>query len=176
MGGPVADLRPGFPVTVAGYAPYGIDHPFRAVVVREGNEGVFVGFSYGGPITTDVVEVPAADLTLDVAVARGLAASLTEAIAAATHRPSPRPGHYRFSPPDGDPVRVVIAGDVIALPEEGWSLGGFGRSISEEWLLTQPRPRIPGTKARRLVLVACIRAALEEHYRVKAGGTGGEGG
>jgi hypothetical protein len=171
-----ADFLPGFPVTVAGYAPYGIDHPFRAVVVREGNEGVFVGFSYGGPITTDVVEVPASDLTLDVPVARGLAAQLTEAVAAASGRPSPRPGHYRFSSPDGDPVRVVIAGDVIALPEEGWALGGFGRGISEEWLLTQARPKIPGTKPRRLVLATCIIAALEEHYRAKAGGTGGEGG
>lgn len=84
-----------------------------------------------------------------------------------------RAGSYRF-PVAGDSIRVVIAGDVIALPEEGWSYGGFGRHISEEWLLTQPRPRIPGTKARRKMLVACVRAALEEHYA--AGGTGGEGG
>jgi hypothetical protein len=114
--------------------------------------------------------------TISVAEARALAAQLTEAVAAASGRPSPRPGHYRFSSPDGDPVRVVIAGDVIALPEEGWALGGFGRGISEEWLLTQARPKIPGTKPRRLVLATCIIAALEEHYRAKAGGTGGEGG
>jgi hypothetical protein len=108
-------------------------------------------------------------VALDVPVARGLAAQLTEAVAAASGRPSPRPGHYRFSSPDGDPVRVVIAGDVIALPEDGWSLGGFGRSISEEWLLTQARPKIPGTARRRLVLATCIRAALEEHYAPKGG-------
>jgi hypothetical protein len=108
-------------------------------------------------------------IRLGLAEARALAAQLAEAIAAATHRPSPRPGHYRFSSPDGDPVRVVIAGDVIALPEEGWSLGGFGRHISEEWLLTQARPKIPGTARRRLVLATCIRAALEEHYAPKGG-------
>lgn len=72
-------------------------------------------------------------------------------------------GDYRFTL-DGFEIRVVIAGDVVALPEEGWSYPGFGAFISEEWLLTQPKPRIPGSKARRLALAACIVAALEEHH------------
>lgn len=42
-----------------------------------------------------------------------------------------RAASYRLTAPDGSPVRVVIADDVIALPEEGWSLGGFGSHISE---------------------------------------------
>lgn len=70
---------------------------------------------------------------------------------------------YRFNV-DGDSIRVVIAGDVIALPEEGWSYGNFGSHISEEWLLTQPRPKIPGNAHRRKVLVGCIRAAMAEHH------------
>jgi hypothetical protein len=69
-------------------------------------------------------------------------------------------GVYRYTPASGDPVRVVIVGDVIAL------LGGFGKSISAEWLLTQPHTKIPGTKRRRLELVACIQAALDDHYDV----------
>lgn len=72
-------------------------------------------------------------------------------------------GSYRFSA-DGDRIRVVIAGDVIALPEEGWSYGGFGEYISEEWLMTQPVPKIPGNARRRKVLVAAIRAAMDKHY------------
>lgn len=35
---------------------------------------------------------------------------------------------HRYSV-DGDRIRVVVAGDVIALPEEGWSCGGFGTHI-----------------------------------------------
>ncbi len=81
--------------------------------------------------------------------------------------------HYSTHLGEARLYRVVIAADVIALPDEGWSCGGFGSHISEEWLLTQPAVRIPGTKARRRVLVACVRAAMDEHHkRAKADGEG----
>ena len=84
-----------------------------------------------------------------------------------------RAGSYRYTH-DGDSIRVVIAGDVIALPEEGWAMGGFGSHISEEWLDTQAIPRIPGDRKRRRLLVRCVRLAMDEHH--KAGATGGEEG
>jgi hypothetical protein len=59
------------------------------------------------------------------------------------------------------PVRVLLAADVIALPDEGWAMGGFGERISEEWLMTQARPRIPGAAARRRDLVKAVRAAMD---------------
>lgn len=39
---------------------------------------------------------------------------------------------YRFQ---GDVIRVIVVGDVLALPDERWSMGSFGRQISIEWLL-----------------------------------------
>lgn len=65
---------------------------------------------------------------------------------------------HRFSW-NGDTIRVVIAGDVIALPDERWSMGGFGDSISVEWLLHEAK--IPGPAPRRRALAACIVRALE---------------
>jgi hypothetical protein len=62
----------------------------------------------------------------------------------------------------GEPIRVVIAGDVLALPDERWSMGGFGSSISVEWLLHEAR--LPGTKARRNVLAFCLVHALRTHH------------
>lgn len=81
-----------------------------------------------------------------------------------------RAASYRYTV-SGTAVRVVIAGDVIALPEEGWAMGGFGAYISEEWLDTQAN--IPGDRKWRRVLVRCVRMAMDEHH--KAGATGGEG-
>ena len=53
---------------------------------------------------------------------------------------------------------------MVALPDEGWSYPGFGRFISEEWLLSQPRTRLPGNKARRVRLAYCIARALDLHH------------
>ena len=81
------------------------------------------------------------------------------------HNPThtrPAPGDYRFSY-GGEVIRVIVAGDVLALPGEGWALGGFGQHISVEWLLTQPRHRLPGRKARWELLATCRMRALEEH-------------
>lgn len=69
---------------------------------------------------------------------------------------------YRYSV-DGFEVRVVVAGDVVALPDDRWSMGGFGSSISLEWMLYEAR--LPGrTKHERTILARCIVRALEEHH------------
>lgn len=71
---------------------------------------------------------------------------------------------HRFSV-DGEVIRVVVAGDVLALPHSGWSYSGFGQSISVDWLLTQPRQPLPGkTKARRELLARCLVQALDAHH------------
>ena len=62
----------------------------------------------------------------------------------------------------GDVLRVVITGDVIALPLEGWARGGFGRRISADWLLHSGD--LPGPKARREALAAAIVRALDQHW------------
>ena len=62
----------------------------------------------------------------------------------------------------GDVLRVVITGDVIALPMEGWSREGFGRHISADWLLHSGE--LPGPKARREALAAAIVRALDKHW------------
>jgi len=59
---------------------------------------------------------------------------------------------------EGEIVRVVVAGDVVALPDYGWSLGGFGRFISKDWLLVNAN--LPGPVKRRRILADCIVAAL----------------
>lgn len=69
---------------------------------------------------------------------------------------------------DGDLVRVVIAGDVIALPmpagRAGWSMSGFGAYIDVGWLLAEGA--LPGkTKARREALAKILIAALGEHNK-----------
>lgn len=68
---------------------------------------------------------------------------------------------YRFTV-DGVTVRVVIAGDVIALPDERWAMGNFGAHISQEWLLDSGC--LPGTKAHRARLATIIRRALAAHH------------
>ena len=67
-------------------------------------------------------------------------------------------GEFRFRH-QGDLIRVVIVEDVLALPDERWSMGGFGSSISVEWLLHEAR--LPGSKARRRVLADCLVRALD---------------
>lgn len=63
----------------------------------------------------------------------------------------------------GDVIRVVVAGDVLALPLEFWSLGGFGQTISVEWLLHEGK--LPGPKARREALAHCLVRALDAHHK-----------
>lgn len=66
----------------------------------------------------------------------------------------------------GDDIRVIVAGDVVAIPghagSPGWSMGGFGADISQEWLLHEGG--LPGPKARRLALIDMIRRSLAAHH------------
>lgn len=68
---------------------------------------------------------------------------------------------YRFTL-DGDEFRVVVVGDVVSIPgyagAPGWSMGGFGASVSEEWLMHEGR--LPGSKARQRALASMIRTSL----------------
>ncbi len=70
-------------------------------------------------------------------------------------------GDYLFRH-EGERIRVVIAGDVISLPQERWSGDGYGAFISADWLLGNAK--LPGrSKARKRLLADCIVAALEAH-------------
>lgn len=60
---------------------------------------------------------------------------------------------------NGERIRVIIAGDVVALPIQGWSLDGFGRSISEDWLVHSGK--LPGPIRRRTALAGAIVRALD---------------
>jgi hypothetical protein len=60
----------------------------------------------------------------------------------------------------GDPVRVVVLDDVIALPDLGWSGAGYGEWISPDWLRRSPRIPLPGSTTRRCVLSRVIPAVL----------------
>lgn len=62
----------------------------------------------------------------------------------------------------GEEIRVVVVGDVLALPSEHWSCGGFGSHISVEWLLHEAR--LPGLKSRRAMLADCLVRALKQHH------------
>lgn len=73
-------------------------------------------------------------------------------------------GDYRYTH-EGEVFRVVIALDVVALPDEHWSCGNFGHSISEEWLLGGGSVPFPGkTKARRRLLAYFVRRALANQH------------
>lgn len=67
----------------------------------------------------------------------------------------------------GQEVRVVIVGDVVALPDERWSLGGFGNGITAGWLLGNAK--LPGPASRKRALANAIVAALD-NYHAPAGG------
>lgn len=69
-------------------------------------------------------------------------------------------GEYRFRE-NGNEYRVIVAGNVIALPDERWSMGGFGATITTEWLLSNGR--LP--KVRAKLLAHIIVRALEQHHR-----------
>lgn len=77
-------------------------------------------------------------------------------------RESARPLEFRFRW-NGDDIRVIVSGDVLSLPDERWSMGGFGSSISVEWLLHEGR--LPGQKARRDALAECLVRALDQARR-----------
>lgn len=65
----------------------------------------------------------------------------------------------------GDLFRVFVAGDVVSLPDEHWSCGGFGQHISEEWLLGGGAVPFPGkSKERRRALAWMVRAALADQH------------
>lgn len=68
---------------------------------------------------------------------------------------------YRFQQKNSDWQRVIVVGDVLALPYEFWCMGGFGTSISVDWLMHEPR-FLPGrSKSFRLELAAMLERALE---------------
>ena len=62
----------------------------------------------------------------------------------------------------GDEIRVLVVGDVLALPNEEWSCGGFARSITVEWLLHETK--LPGVKERKRALADCLVRALDHHH------------
>ncbi len=65
-------------------------------------------------------------------------------------------------------IRVIVAGDVLALPLQGWSMGGFGESISIEWL--EHDGRLPGSSAaERRALASCLVRSLDEARAVAPG-------
>jgi hypothetical protein len=64
---------------------------------------------------------------------------------------------------EGEEIRVVVAGDLLALPGDRWSMGGFGQEISAEWLRSQGR--IPAKGRRREALISCLIASLATHHR-----------
>jgi len=72
---------------------------------------------------------------------------------------------------DGKEIRVVVAGDVLVLPFERWSMGGFGPSITVEWLLHEAK--LPGTAARKRALADCLVRSLRAHH--EGGATTGDG-
>jgi hypothetical protein len=69
-------------------------------------------------------------------------------------------------------IRVLVAGDVLALPLHGWSMGGFGASISIEWL--EHDGRLPGSSAdERRALASCLVRSLDEARAVEPGAVAG---
>ena len=73
-----------------------------------------------------------------------------------------RVNSYEFSW-SGELFRVVVAGDVVALPSEHWSGSGYGQEISEDWLLHSGELPKRGPTRRR-ILAYMIRRGLAEHY------------
>lgn len=66
---------------------------------------------------------------------------------------------------EGEVIRVVVAGDVVALPDEHWSCGHFADHISEEWLLGGGGIPFPGgTRSRRRLLAYFVRRALADAH------------
>lgn len=76
-----------------------------------------------------------------------------------------RIGEYRYLY-DGDEIRIVIADDVLCIPGHagvaGWSMGGFGATIDETWLLSEGR--LPGSAGRRRALASMLVRAVRAHH------------
>lgn len=71
---------------------------------------------------------------------------------------------YTFKQKNTDEQRVIVCGDVIALPFENWCMGGFGSSISVEWLMHERR-FLPGrSKGFRLELAEMVVRALDLYH------------
>lgn len=74
----------------------------------------------------------------------------------------------------GEDFRILVAGDVVSLPgsagRAGWSMGGFGASISEEWLMHEGA--LPGPIVRRRALASMIVRALASHAGRSPGASG----
>ena len=69
---------------------------------------------------------------------------------------------FRFKLRNGDVRRVIVAGDVLALPDERWCMGGFASSISVEWLLH--KGRLPGSPTHKCELAGMLVRALEQAH------------
>lgn len=67
----------------------------------------------------------------------------------------------------GEAIRVVVAGDVLALPLQGWSRGGFGTSIEAGWLLREGG--LPGGAEKRRALAEALVRSLTRHHGRAAG-------
>tara|TARA_Y100000310_G_C19943165_1_gene473494 strand:+ start:127 stop:375 length:249 start_codon:yes stop_codon:yes gene_type:complete len=63
----------------------------------------------------------------------------------------------------GSRYRIVIVGDVIAAPYQGWSDGGYGVSVCKRWLedrFTSGFP-IPALKQNKVVRAALAEAIVQ---------------
>lgn len=58
----------------------------------------------------------------------------------------------------GAEIRVIVAGDVLAIPSHRWSMGYFGPSISIEWL--EHEGQLPGSPELRRALASCLVRSL----------------
>lgn len=72
----------------------------------------------------------------------------------------------RIQQKNTDWQRVIVFGDVLALPYEFWCMGGFGTSIEVNWLLRNGK--LPGSLDKRKELAAILVQALDLAHGHKA--------
>lgn len=65
---------------------------------------------------------------------------------------------YRFKLRNGDEERVIVAGDVVALPDRNWSGGGYGVAVSVEWMLHSGKLPKVSAELRRELAGLVVRA------------------
>lgn len=70
----------------------------------------------------------------------------------------------RVSMGSGEQLRVVVMGDILALPDLLWCKGGFGRTISVHWLVAEAG--LPGSAQRRRKLAEILVNALQQAQQV----------
>lgn len=64
---------------------------------------------------------------------------------------------------EGEEFRVVVADDVVAVPNDGWSWPGFGHEISISWMLTTSEAPLKSIRpARRRLIAELVRRALAD--------------